>query len=162
MFGIAQAGRSGMIIINYRNTFCKLLEDRPRNIKGPEVRLINRMIKALEIIITIFFLGIMLKEQKFLFDFSYFKYQFEIFTSYVFGGIGAFTSYLNYYNASNLGWGYYSFASLYDLLGIRENVMGIYTEYLPINIDGTIRSNIYTVIRQLLDDFGILGIIICL
>lgn len=161
LFGLAQAGRAGVIIIIVQLFFAFFWKDYIENKKFPEMNLIKRAFISLAVIITIFFLGIMLREQKILISLSDLNYQKEYFEVYAFGGIGAFTSYLGMDSiGKSLGWGNYSFASLYDLLGIQDKVMGVYTDYLVINNDGSAHSNIYTILRPLLDDFGIMGIIL--
>lgn len=161
IFGIAQAGRAGIIIVIVEVFFGSYWHDLFDNKRSPEKQLILRMFFALSVIVVIFFLGTMLREQQIVFNLSSLKYQIYIFNSYAFGAISGFTSYLDLTSGQEvLGWGRFSFASLYDLLGIHNNVMGIYTDYLPTSNTGDSFTNIYTIIRPLLDDFGILGFLI--
>ena len=100
----------------------------------------------------------MLRAQNFSFESDIVSQGFTSFKAYLFGGIAAFTTYLNQGLAEDLGWGRFSFSSLYELLGIHKNEVGVYTDYLrvsEINVNET--TNIFTAFRQFMDDFGIIG-----
>lgn len=84
--------------------------------------------------------------------------------SYSSGHVFAFSDWFSFYTGDNslLSYpvsdkpiGFYTFKFVYDLLGVKVFVpMGIYGEYYA---DGTIETNIYTVFRGLIFDFGLLG-----
>ena len=80
----------------------------------------------------------------------------DSFKAYLLGGISAFDTYLHNPDTPGLGFGRYSFSSLYALLGIAKNEVGVYTNYLVFNVDGD-TTNIFTAFRQMIDDFGLLG-----
>lgn len=157
IFGIVQSGRAGMILVIIQVFLGSYWKDVLGNKKNIEARLIRRVAIPFIFILVFFVGGSMMREQNFSIDFSALTRNLSTFKTYAFGGIGALTSYLDKPNIDSLGLGRFSFASLYELLGIHKNIMGIYTDYLPIsNISGQ-TSNIYTVIRPTLDDFGLLG-----
>lgn len=78
------------------------------------------------------------------------------FRSYLLGGMSAFDTYIHNPITQSTGFGKYSFSALYDLLGIANNEFGVYTKYLPFNVDGD-TTNIFTAFRQMIDDFGKTG-----
>lgn len=160
IFGIAQSGRAGMILVIIQVFLGSYWKDVLGDKKNIEAKLIRRVALPLILILGLFVAGSMMREQNFSLDFSAITMNLSTFKVYAFGGIGSLTSYLDKPNIDILGLGRFSFASLYDLLGIHRNIMGIYTDYLPISDIPGQTSNIYTVIRPTLDDFGLLGYII--
>ena len=80
----------------------------------------------------------------------------DSFKSYLLGGISAFDTYIHKPDTPGLGYGRYSFSSLYGLLGIAVNEVGVYTNYLEFNSEGS-TTNIFTALRQMIDDFGFIG-----
>jgi oligosaccharide repeat unit polymerase len=84
--------------------------------------------------------------------------------SYSLGHLHAFNDWLNYYSNNyslyqysvpNKPFGFYTFKSIYDILNIDVLVpLGTYDEYFN---NGYLETNIYTVFRGLIYDFGILG-----
>lgn len=53
-----------------------------------------------------------------------------------------------------LSWGFYTFGGLFEMIGIRSREIGVYTT--SVNLSGT-DTNIYTVFRGLIEDFGYSG-----
>lgn len=80
----------------------------------------------------------------------------DSFKSYLLGGVSAFDTYIHKPDTPSLGYGRYSFSSLYGLLGIAINEVGVYTNYLVFNSEGA-TTNIFTALRQMIDDFGFIG-----
>jgi oligosaccharide repeat unit polymerase len=79
----------------------------------------------------------------------------------VFSSISVFTT---WYEADGpahvLGWGAGTVAGVYDLLGVAARAFGFYE--LPVSFESGYTSNIYTLFRGLLDDFGWGGaILVC-
>jgi len=72
------------------------------------------------------------------------------------GTPSAFSQWLEreWLNGRELGWGAYSFAGVYDVLGIAERQQGIYVEGAYVGA-GEWSTNIYTVFRNLIDDFSL-------
>lgn len=64
-------------------------------------------------------------------------------------------------NGREMGWGAYTVAGVFDLLGIRERKQGIYVEVVYLGPGGGY-TNIYTAFRNLIDDFSLPGAIIAL
>ncbi|MEB3383811.1 O-antigen polymerase [Flavobacterium psychrophilum] len=169
IMGITQAGRAGFIMILFqvfimtywREIFNYVINSKDNSFtffNSPEYKLIKSSFRLLTFVIIIFVGGDMLRSQDFSFNSDILIQGFSSFKAYLFGGIAAFTTYLDQGIPEDLGWGRFSFSSLYELLGIHKNEIGIYTDYLRVsasNIDDT--TNIFTAFRQYMDDFGVLG-----
>jgi oligosaccharide repeat unit polymerase len=171
IMGITQAGRAGFFMIifqvfitSYWRSIYENVDNKRFNIdlsSSPELKLIKSIFGLVSFTIVIFVLGGMLRSQEFSLNFDLISEGVLSFKSYLFGGIASFTSYLDTKGFVDLGWGRYSFSSLYGLLGIQENINGIYTDFLPISMkDNSLDTNIFTAFRQLMDDFGVLGTVI--
>lgn len=61
---------------------------------------------------------------------------------------------------NKLSMGIYTFAGIYNLIGV-ERVSGIYSTFVDINSRGG-STNIYTLLRMLIDDFGLVGSLVVL
>lgn len=168
IMGITQAGRAGFMMVLFQVFIASYWHEIFKNVSNglnkysffssPEYKLSKSSLRLIFFVGLIFILGDMLRSQNFSFDSAIFLQGIISFKSYLFGGIAGFTSYLNNYSFDELGWGRFTFSSLYDLLGIHKNQMGIYTDYLRISsIDIDLDTNIFTAFRQLMDDFGVLG-----
>ncbi|MES2651644.1 MAG: O-antigen polymerase [Bacteroidota bacterium] len=172
IMGITQAGRAGFIMILFqvfiwvywKEIFKQVINDEKEALKiNPEYLLIKKSFKLILIIVIVFVGGDMLRSQSFSLTGDVLGQGISSFKQYLFTGISAFTSNLNNYNIEPLGWGRFSFSSLYDLLGIHKNQIGIYDVYLRVsNADYELEGNIFTAFRQLMDDFGITGTIIAM
>jgi oligosaccharide repeat unit polymerase len=171
ILGITQAGRAGFMMILFQIFIASFWREIFRNLinknssssflNSPEYKLVKSSLRLVSFVGVIFVGGDMLRSQNFSFDSEIIGQGLSSFKVYLFGGIAAFTTYLNDYKFGELGWGRYSFSSLYDLLGIHKNTIGIYTDYLRISsVDVTSDTNIFTAFRQFMDDFGIFGTII--
>lgn len=76
--------------------------------------------------------------------------------SYAIGHMIAFDFWFNDYLFQDIKYtlGKYTFYSIFDYLNLSDRVSGIYTDYT--NFNG-IQTNVYTVFRGLITDFGIFG-----
>ena len=73
---------------------------------------------------------------------------------YVSGHVPAFSTWFENYKASDLSFGAYTFASIFNILGLKYRELGIYRDYVYLFEDrGT---NIYTYFRGFIQDFGVL------
>jgi oligosaccharide repeat unit polymerase len=171
IMAITQAGRAGFMMIIFqifitsywRQIYMNQLTNNKESglLITPEYKLIQSSLKLILFIGVIFFGGDMLRSQNFSFESDVISQGLTSFKAYLFGGIAAFSTYLEGYNPVEYGWGRYSFSSLYDLLGIHNNTLGIYTDYLRISSEDSSQvTNIFTAFRQFMDDFGILGTLI--
>ncbi len=171
IMAITQAGRAGFMMILFqifiatywRQVYSDLLKNNKYSglSNTPEYKLVQSSLKLVLFVGIIFVGGDMLRSQNFSFESNFLSQGLISFKAYLFGGIAAFSTYLNDYSPAEFGWGRYSFSSLYDLLGIHKNTLGIYTDYLRISIeDSSQDTNIFTAFRQFMDDFGIIGTII--
>lgn len=171
IMGITQAGRAGFMMIifqifiaSYWGEIFKMLKKKDHDnslLRGPELKLVKRSFRLVLVIAVIFLGGDMLRSQKFGVSSEILGEAIFSFKIYLMGGISAFSSFFENYNYGQLGWGRYSFSSLYDLLGIQKNQLGVYTDYLRISsTDFSLEVNIFTAFRQYIDDFGIIGTVI--
>ncbi|KEI35423.1 hypothetical protein FRA_34c06380 [Francisella sp. W12-1067] len=90
--------------------------------------------------------------------------------SYAFGHLYAFSDWFSFFtntgdhlneycNNSHLFYGYYTFTPILKIIGISYNLPpGLYSEYY--NYDDIIQSNIYTIFRGNILDFGLSGTIV--
>ncbi|HLD53095.1 MAG TPA: O-antigen polymerase [Sediminibacterium sp.] len=170
LMGITQAGRAGFMMVlfqvfisHYWSIIYSQIKSRDNYIsfsKKPEVQLVASALKLIIVIIIVFVLGDMLRSQSFSMAGETLSQGILSFQSYLFGGIAGFTTYYDseYLRIVSLGFGRFSFSSLFELLGIYDSVGGIYDNYLRISSkDYTLDVNIFTAFRQLIDDFGIIG-----
>lgn len=85
------------------------------------------------------------------------------FRASTFGSPAAFSRWLEYgWQHDQPAWGAFTFAGLFDWLGIRQRVQGLYSEvvYLSAAQIQTESSNIYTAFRSLIEDFTLPGAMI--
>lgn len=171
IMAITQAGRAGFMMILFQifitsywsQIYTNLLNNKKYYgfSSTPEYKLVKSSLKLVFFVCIIFVGGDMLRSQNFSFESNVIAQGLTSFKAYLFGGIAAFSTYLNNYNPTEFGWGRFSFSSLYDLLGIHKNTIGIYTDYLRISSeDPSQDTNIFTAFRQFMDDFGIFGTLI--
>lgn len=167
--GVAQAGRAGFMMIIFQVFIAMYWREITKQLKGnknnkflisPDFKLVKSTAKLIFFISIIFIGGDMLRSQDSSFNSEIINQGLITFKAYLFGGIAGFTSYLRDFQLpglNDLGWGRYSFSSLFDLLGIQKNTLGIYTNYLKKSDTDVTGINIFTAFRQFIDDFGILG-----
>ena len=86
---------------------------------------------------------------------------YEKLTVYYVGFLSGFSQWfeLSSYQSSDLGLGQYTLAGLYDVFGFQEKDLGIFSAAVPV---GNYSTNIYTVFRYLLQDFGVAGSLLLL
>jgi len=75
--------------------------------------------------------------------------------NYMFGSPAAFADWYAHSDKSPLEWGARTFAGEFDLLQLRTRVTGRYLE--TSNVVGTENTNVYTLFRGLVEDFGEAG-----
>lgn len=155
--GIAQNGRAGFLMIIFIMFITIILKKSfEKNMNSFQIR---HILMRYGVVIAIVGGGFFLIGAAFRYrnanveDNSFFLYSLK---SYLLGGMSAFDIYLQKLDTINCGLGKYNFSSLYDLLGIAKNEYGVYTQYLIYNSDGA-TTNIFTLFRSLIDDFGLIG-----
>ena len=80
------------------------------------------------------------------------------FVTYALGHMHCVDMWYTSYTPVELSWGSKTFMGISNLLGLEERVQGIYPEYLNIGKNGFYGiSNIYTIFRPLVEDFGEAG-----
>jgi oligosaccharide repeat unit polymerase len=158
LFGLTQVGRAGMLMVTLQVFFASFWRDKHKGRQYVDMRFGKRIVVILLVIICIFFLGQLLREQTFVIDQEIIQAQLLNFKYYAFGGMSAFGYYLdNRIGDEDLTGGRYTFSSIYQLLGIHAQEMGIYNQYLPATYDGFVNVNIYTAFRPMIEDFGLFG-----
>lgn len=170
IMGITQAGRAGFMMILFqvfiwgywKEIYKQVVVDEEETLGvSPEFLLLKKSFRLILIIAIVFVGGDMLRSQSFGLTGEVLGQGLSSFKQYLFTGISAFSTNLNIYSIEPLGWGRFSFSSLYDLLGIHKNQLGIYDVYLRVSsADYELEGNIFTAFRQLMDDFGVFGTII--
>ena len=94
-------------------------------------------------------------------SFSDLKFIYEKLTVYY---VGFLSGYSQWFDGINLvyfekGFGSYTFAGLFDMLGIQTRGQGIISNTVRV---GNFETNIYTVFRYIIQDFGLLGSLVFL
>lgn len=160
LMGVTQAARAGtfmMLIIIFIAAFWR---DKLNGGSNIGFRLFKRVVKFTSLFLLVFALGLAYREQNFDQDF-FGDQQLDTYKSYAFGAISAFSVFLDKYSLdADLTYGLYSFSSLFELLDIKKLPTGFYDEYLLISSVSNERTNVFTLFRSLIDDFGILGSIV--
>jgi oligosaccharide repeat unit polymerase len=75
--------------------------------------------------------------------------------NYMFGSPAAFADWYQHPDDSSLRWGSLTFEGIYNLLGIRERILGTYTD--AAQTVGQESTNIFTIFRGLIQDFTLPG-----
>ena len=158
IMGTAQAARAGTFMVLISIVVGSYWRDRSTAKIGIGQRFIKRAIYFFLVILVIFIIGLMYREQSSSLDIDHLQ-QLLTFRSYSVGALSAFSVFLDQHNfASDLTWGRYSFASFFELVGLHKfTSFGYYDEYLPISTSTNDYTNVYTIFRSLIEDFGILG-----
>jgi len=81
-------------------------------------------------------------------------------TNYMFGSPAAFADWYAHNEPSDAEWGSRTFAGEFDLLHIRQRIVGRYLGMS--NVVATESTNVYTLFRGLIEDFTLLGaVLVC-
>ncbi len=78
--------------------------------------------------------------------------------NYIFGPPAAFAAWYSHADISGAEWGAYTFANEFDLLHLKTRIIGRYTE--TSNLIGTEKTNVYTLFRDLIEDFTEAGAVL--
>ena len=76
----------------------------------------------------------------------------------IWGSLSAFSIWFEKANLFSFTGGNYTFAGLFDLLGIGFREQGLYSEPIYLSSGGS--TNIYTIFRALIDDYSIIGMFV--
>jgi oligosaccharide repeat unit polymerase len=76
-------------------------------------------------------------------------------SKYFLGAVPAFSSWVHTANEQEVTLGAYTFAGVFDLLGIKQRQIGVYEEY--VTLAGGESTNLYTLFRGLIQDFTLPG-----
>jgi oligosaccharide repeat unit polymerase len=157
IFGVAQAGRAGLVIVLLQAGITIVLREvlAHRRQMAYVVRRVSVFVLLPVVIVSLG--GQFLREGR-LADANTMPLRIEkLIRSYGFGGVSAFAYFIDHsVQWSSFTGGRYSFASLFGALGLAEQAPGVYTEYVPITPDGD-TVNIFTAYRSFIDDFTIVG-----
>jgi oligosaccharide repeat unit polymerase len=74
---------------------------------------------------------------------------------YLLGSVPAFANWVHTSEEQELTMGAYTFAGVFDLLGIKQRQLGVYEDFQT--LAGGEETNIYTLLRGLIQDFTLLG-----
>jgi oligosaccharide repeat unit polymerase len=157
IFGVAQAGRAGIVIVLLQLGMTIVLRDVTAR-RRRMAQIVRRVSLFVLLPVLIVSLGGQLLREGTLSDADTMPFRIEkLVRDYGFGGVSAFAFFIDH----SVEWfsfsgGRYSFASLFGALGIAEQAPGVYTEYVPIAPDGD-AVNIFTAYRSFIDDFTIIG-----
>lgn len=158
IYGFAQVGRAGTIILLLDIFVGSYWYQKIRGYSSLDLRLLRRLGGVIAAVVILFILVEMMRYQTFDFNSENISKIYNSFIIYAFGGLGSFTYYLNtVFSNEYLTLGRYTFSSLYQLLGIHGQEIGVYEQYLPMYASRTEVTNVYTAFRPLLEDFGFLG-----
>lgn len=88
-------------------------------------------------------------------------YVYEKLTVYYIGYLSGFSQWFSQsgYQSQELGFGQYTFAGLFDVLGLQTRQQGIFSSTVAV---GDYQTNIYTLFRYLIMDFGLVGSLLLL
>jgi len=157
IIGISQAGRAGIMIVLLQGLITMLLKKYYINRKT--MNLSGIFIPVL-ILMLVFYYGQLFREGFSNTDDGNFIRVAESLRAYLFGGVSAFSYYVeNFMDLGQLTFGRYSFSSLFAALGIYSQEAGVYDQYAIISPYGE-TSNLYTAYRSFLDDFSLVGAIL--
>jgi oligosaccharide repeat unit polymerase len=157
IFGVAQAGRAGIVIVLLQLGITIILREVTAH-KRRLAHVIRRVSLFVLVPVVIVSLGGQLLREGAFAEADTMAPRIEkLVRNYGFGGVSAFAYFIDH----SVEWfsfagGRYSFASLFAALGIAEQAPGVYTDYVPIAPDGD-AVNIFTAYRSFIDDFTIVG-----
>jgi len=79
-------------------------------------------------------------------------------SKYLLGSVPAFSSWVHAANEQEVTMGGYTFGGVFDLLGIKQRQIGVYDDY--VTLAGGEETNVYTLLRGLIQDFTLPGAIL--
>ena len=157
LLGMSQSGRAGTMIIVLQVIITIYFKNIMVLKRSAIYFLIRGLFFPIFLLSVIFFGGQFLREGFDSVDGSDFSRVLHSLRGYLFGGVSAFSYWIdNIYNMNDIYLGRYSFSSLFAALGIHPQAPGVYAEYLSISDNGE-TSNLFTAYRSFIDDFSIAG-----
>lgn len=154
IMSVAQSGRAGLLMVVVILFMAVIVREIINERKNEKKTFVKYGIYICLVGFIIFIGGAILRFRNMEIDSN--SFFINSFKSYLLGSLSAFDVYIHNPDTPDIGYGRYSFSSLYGLLGIAQNEYGVYTNYLVYDIYGS-TTNIFTAFRQMIDDFGILG-----
>lgn len=158
IMGIAQAGRAATLMMLITIFVATYWRDRLKRGKHVSKRVFKKIVLFSFLILVVFTAGEVYRAQN-LGKFDVLNNQVaKTLKSYAFGAISGFSVYWDQYSTdSDMTLGVYDFSSLVELLGIKKLPTGYYGEYASISRKHDVVTNIYTLFRPVVEDFGIVG-----
>jgi oligosaccharide repeat unit polymerase len=157
IFGATQAARAAIFIVIIWVFLANLWKDMVKRGCISAASIAKRIVLYPVLVLMIFIMGLMYREQSIGTMEDYSRYL-HVFNVYTFGGISALSAFLDSYkNSMEMTLGLYSFSSFFELLGIKKLSFGFYDEYLVISRLYGDTTNVYTMFRPLIEDFGLAG-----
>jgi oligosaccharide repeat unit polymerase len=77
---------------------------------------------------------------------------------YSFGSLAAFSTWFHEYQKNQLTFGAYTFGGIFDSLGLQHREIGLYGAF--VTLPGGEETNIYTVVRGVIEDFSLPGSVV--
>lgn len=155
ILGASQAGRAGTFMILFQWLAAILI----KKISEQNYR-IPKIVFAIPIIILLVFFGghLLRNENKKITTTS----MVEILNSsriYLFGGTSGFSYYCEHvWRTKPLSYGRYTFSSLFSFVGLANQEVGVYDQYVPVSPCGE-KTNIFSAYRSFIEDFSMVGAI---
>jgi oligosaccharide repeat unit polymerase len=154
IFSVSLMGRAGLLMMAVGCFLITYYRDVTDDSRDADRRLFRRLLPACAIVAVIFGAGELIRAA----DDVEVGIEARTFASYAFGGPAALSAWLRPARlGSELAWGAQSFDSIAGILGVKEQVTGIYDDYAQLSVRRDDLGNVYTVVRPLLEDFGLLG-----
>ena len=160
MLGLSQAGRAGIYIVILQLVLAAYLKNVLIFRHHPIKYVLVRGLFLSPILFGVFIGGQLIREG---FGAAEIEDIFRIapqLRAYLFGGVSAYSTWIAEVYDWDFTLGRYTFAALFDVLGLAPQEIGIYDSYLRISPSGE-TSNVYTAYRSFIDDFSIIGACIC-
>ena len=160
IMGIAQAGRAATLMMLIMIFVAQYWKDKYQGKKAVGSRFLRRSILFALLILIVFVLGQSYRDQA-VDMMSMIEGHTGVYQAYLMGAISGFSEFwLRYSSGDDLKYGQYMFSALVQLLGISNLPLGYYDEYLGISWLNDAAVNIYTLFRNVVDDYGFSGALV--
>jgi oligosaccharide repeat unit polymerase len=154
VFSVSIMGRLGILMLAVDVFLITYYRDVAQDARSADKRLFLRFLPALCAVVAIFSGGEILRSSS---DLEA-NVVTRTFASYAFSGPSGLTEWLKSSRVdSEPAWGAQSFDSVAAMIGAKEQLVGVYDDYAQLSVRHDDMGNIYTVVRPLVEDFGLAG-----
>jgi len=154
VFSVSIMGRIGILMLAVDVFLITYYRDVAKDARTADRRLFLRFLPALFVVAAIFAGGEVLRASS---DLEA-NVVSRTFASYAFSGPSGLTEWLK---SSRIGvepaWGAQSFDSVAAMIGAKQQLVGVYDDFAQLSVRYDDMGNIYTAVRPLVEDFGLLG-----